>query len=57
MTVLVAVAHGTRSAAGQAQIRALTDRVACRRPDLAADPAIVDLVVRRFHLTVAGSRL
>jgi hypothetical protein len=30
MSTLIAVAHGTRSAAGQAQIRALTDAVASR---------------------------
>jgi sirohydrochlorin ferrochelatase len=34
MTTLTAVAHGTRSAAGQAQIRELVARVARRRPGL-----------------------
>jgi sirohydrochlorin ferrochelatase len=34
MTTLLAVAHGTRSAAGQAQIRALAAAVAHRRPGL-----------------------
>ncbi|UQU62298.1 sirohydrochlorin chelatase [Couchioplanes caeruleus] len=43
MTVLLAVAHGTRSAAGQAQIRGLVDRVALRRPDLDVRLAYVDV--------------
>lgn len=40
---LLAVAHGTRSAAGQAQIRDLVDRVACRRPELDVRLAYVDV--------------
>ena len=43
MTVLLAVAHGTRSAAGQAQIRDLVDRVALRRPDVDVRLAYVDV--------------
>jgi sirohydrochlorin ferrochelatase len=41
--VLLAVAHGTRSAAGQAQIRDLVDRVALRRPDVDVRLAYVDV--------------
>ncbi|WP_306205736.1 sirohydrochlorin chelatase [Actinoplanes sp. RD1] len=41
--VLLAVAHGTRSAAGQEQIRALVDRVACRAPDVDVRLAYVDV--------------
>jgi sirohydrochlorin ferrochelatase len=40
---LLAVAHGTRSAAGQAQIRALVDRVACRLPGVDVRLAYVDV--------------
>ncbi|GLZ01457.1 hypothetical protein Acsp02_87080 [Actinoplanes sp. NBRC 103695] len=40
---LVAVAHGTRSAAGQAQIRALVDAVAMCRPELDVRLAYVDV--------------
>ncbi|MEV8510021.1 CbiX/SirB N-terminal domain-containing protein [Actinoplanes sp. NPDC051475] len=43
MRKLLAVAHGTRSAAGQAQIRDLVDRVACRRPDVDVRLAYVDV--------------
>ncbi|MEV4639773.1 CbiX/SirB N-terminal domain-containing protein [Actinoplanes sp. NPDC049548] len=43
MKRLLAVAHGTRSAAGQAQIRDLVDRVACRRPDVDVRLAYVDV--------------
>ncbi|MGA5299739.1 sirohydrochlorin chelatase [Nucisporomicrobium flavum] len=43
MSVLLAVAHGTRSAAGQAQIRDLVDRVALRRPDVDVRLAYVDV--------------
>jgi sirohydrochlorin ferrochelatase len=41
--VLLAVAHGTRSASGQAQICALVDTVARRRPDLDVRLAYVDV--------------
>ena len=41
--VLVAVAHGTRSAAGQAQVRELADAVACRRPDADVRLCFVDV--------------
>ena len=41
--MLLAVAHGTRSAAGQAQIRDLVDRVALRRPDVDVRLAYADV--------------
>jgi sirohydrochlorin ferrochelatase len=41
--MLLAVAHGTRSDAGQAQIRELVARVACRRPELEVRLAYVDV--------------
>jgi sirohydrochlorin ferrochelatase len=41
--ILLAVAHGTRSAAGQAQIRDLADTVATRRPELDVRLAYVDV--------------
>jgi sirohydrochlorin ferrochelatase len=40
---LLAVAHGTRTAAGQAQIRDLAARVAARRPGLVVRLAYVDV--------------
>jgi sirohydrochlorin ferrochelatase len=40
---LLAVAHGTRSPVGQAQMRALVGRVARRRPDLAVRLAYADV--------------
>jgi len=43
MRTLLGVAHGTRSAAGQAQIRELMDAVAGRRPDLDVRLAYVDV--------------
>ncbi|MEV6636548.1 sirohydrochlorin chelatase [Actinoplanes sp. NPDC051470] len=43
MNPLIAVAHGTRSAAGQAQIRALVDAVAMCRPELDVRLAYVDV--------------
>jgi sirohydrochlorin ferrochelatase len=43
MTVLHAVAHGTRSAAGQSQIRALAGAVALRRPGLDLRLSYVDV--------------
>ena len=43
MRTLLGVAHGTRSAAGQAQIRELMDRVAYRRTDLDVRLAYVDV--------------
>jgi sirohydrochlorin ferrochelatase len=49
--MLLAVAHGTRSAAGQAQIRELVARVACRRPELEVRLAYVD--VQRPHVADA----
>jgi sirohydrochlorin ferrochelatase len=54
MRVLVAVAHGTRSVAGQAQIRALTDRVARRRPDLDVRLAYADVQQPRVADTMRG---
>jgi sirohydrochlorin ferrochelatase len=52
--VLLAVAHGTRSAAGQAQIRDLVDRVACRRPDLDVRLAYVDVQQPRIADAIQG---
>jgi sirohydrochlorin ferrochelatase len=52
--VLVAVAHGTRSAAGQAQIRDLVDRVACRRPELDVRLAYVDVQQPKVSEAVQG---
>ena len=52
--VLLAVAHGTRSAAGQAQIRDLVDRVACRRPELDVRLAYVDVQQPRVAEAVRG---
>jgi sirohydrochlorin ferrochelatase len=52
--VLLAVAHGTRSAAGQAQIRDLVDRVACRRPDLDVRLAYVDVQQPRVGEAIRG---
>jgi len=52
--VLLAVAHGTRSAAGQAQIRDLVDRVACRRPDLDVRLAYVDVQQPRVGDAIRG---
>ncbi|MFI7600020.1 sirohydrochlorin chelatase [Actinoplanes sp. NPDC049681] len=43
MTSLLAVAHGTRSAAGQSQIRDLVDRVAGRLPGVEVRLAYVDV--------------
>ena len=43
MRTLLGVAHGTRSAVGQAQLRELMDQVACRRPDLDVRLAYVDV--------------
>ncbi|GAA3919965.1 sirohydrochlorin chelatase [Actinoplanes auranticolor] len=54
--VLLAVAHGTRSAAGQAQIRDLVDRVACRRPDLDVRLAYVDVQQPRVGEAIQGLR-
>ncbi len=56
MRTLVAVAHGTRSAAGQAQIRALTDAVAVKRPDLDVRLTHVDVQQPRVADTMAGVR-
>ncbi len=55
MSTLVAVAHGTRSATGQAQIRALTDAVAHRRPDLDVRLTYVDVQQPRVADTMAGA--
>jgi len=50
---LVAVAHGTRSAAGQAQIRSLVDAVAMCRPDLDVRLTYVDVQEPRIGDTMA----
>ncbi|MET8152476.1 sirohydrochlorin chelatase [Actinoplanes sp. NPDC049668] len=52
--VLLAVAHGTRSAAGQAQIRDLVDRVACRRPDVDVRLAFADVQHPRVGAAIQG---
>jgi sirohydrochlorin ferrochelatase len=52
--VLLAVAHGTRSAAGQAQIRDLVDRVARRRPDVDVRLAYADVQQPRVADAVRG---
>jgi sirohydrochlorin ferrochelatase len=54
--VLLAVAHGTRSVAGQAQIRELVDRVACRRPDLDVRLAFADVQQPRVADAIRGLR-
>ncbi|MEU7905621.1 CbiX/SirB N-terminal domain-containing protein [Actinoplanes sp. NPDC049118] len=54
LPVLLAVAHGTRSAAGQAQIRDLVDRVACRRPDLDVRLAFADVQQPRVADAIQG---
>jgi sirohydrochlorin ferrochelatase len=54
--VLLAVAHGTRSAAGQAQIRDLVDRIAVRRPDLDVRLAYVDVQQPRVGEAIQGLR-
>ncbi|MGX6603459.1 sirohydrochlorin chelatase [Micromonosporaceae bacterium Da 78-11] len=53
---LLAVAHGTRSAAGQAQIRDLVDAVACRRPGLDIRLSYVDVQQPRIADTVPAVR-
>jgi len=55
MTALVAVAHGTRSAAGQAQIRGLVAAVARRRPGLDVRLCYVDVQQPRAGEVVAGA--
>jgi sirohydrochlorin ferrochelatase len=52
--VLLAVAHGTRSVAGQQQIRDLVDRVALRRPELDVRLAYVDVQQPRVGEAVRG---
>nr|BFE72650.1 hypothetical protein GCM10020092_059510 [Actinoplanes digitatis] len=54
LPVLLAVAHGTRSAAGQAQIRDLVDRVACRRPDVDVRLAFADVQHPRVGEAIQG---
>ena len=53
---LVAVAHGTRSAAGQAETRALADAVARRRPGLDVRLTYADVQQPRVADTMAGLR-
>ena len=57
---LVAVAHGTRSAAGQAQIRALVDAVAMCRPELDVRLTYVDVqfprVADTMHQVMRGGK-
>ena len=54
MTTLVAVAHGTRSRAGQQQIRDLVDTVALRRPGLDVRLCYVDVQQPRVDDTMRG---
>lgn len=54
MTALLAVAHGTRSSAGQAQIRDLVAAVAHRRPGLDIRLCYVDVQQPRVGDVVAG---
>jgi len=55
MSALFAVAHGTRSAAGQAQIRGLVAAVARRRPGLDVQLCYVDVQQPRIGEIVAGA--
>jgi sirohydrochlorin ferrochelatase len=41
---LIALAHGSRDPRSAATIKALTEQVACLRPDLRVEPAFLDLV-------------
>lgn len=52
--VLLAVAHGTRSAAGQAQIRDLVDKVACRLPGVEVRLAYADVQQPRVADAIRG---
>lgn len=52
--VLLAVAHGTRSAAGQAQIRDLVDKVACRLPEVDVRLAYADVQQPRVADAIQG---
>ncbi|MGK5685052.1 CbiX/SirB N-terminal domain-containing protein [Actinoplanes sp. URMC 104] len=54
MPTLIAVAHGTRSPAGQAQIRDLVARVAARRPGLDVRLAYVDVQEPKVAEVVAA---
>jgi sirohydrochlorin ferrochelatase len=51
---LLAVAHGTRHASGQAQVRALVAAVRRRRPDLDVRVAYLDIERPSLHAVVAG---
>jgi sirohydrochlorin ferrochelatase len=55
MRVLHAVAHGTRSPAGQRQIRELVDAVALRRPDLDVRLSYVDVQQPRIADAVTAN--
>ena len=54
MTALLAVAHGTRSPAGQAQIRAFAGAIARRRPGLDVRLCYVDVQQPRIDDVVTG---
>jgi sirohydrochlorin ferrochelatase len=56
VSTLVAVAHGTRSAAGQAQIRVMMHAVARRRPDLDVRLSYVDVQQPRIADTMTALR-
>ena len=49
---LIALAHGSRDPRSAATINALTELVACMRPDLRVAPAFLDLSEPRFDATV-----
>jgi sirohydrochlorin ferrochelatase len=52
--ILLAIAHGTRSPVGQAQVRALVRAVANRRPGLDVRLAYVDVQQPRIDVAVAN---
>ena len=49
---LITLAHGSRDPRSAATIKALTEQVACLRPDLRVEPAFLDLAEPSFDQTV-----
>jgi sirohydrochlorin ferrochelatase len=49
---LITLAHGSRDPRSAATIKALTEQVACLRPDLRIEPAFLDLAEPSFDQTV-----
>jgi sirohydrochlorin ferrochelatase len=49
---LIALAHGSRDPRSAATIKALTEQVACLRPDLRVEPAFLDLAEPSFDQTI-----